>query len=54
MLLKKQAFHLGKPWINSAAEFAAIGLVYDQLCADDRACLFMLAAYCQAEVLVGT
>ena len=38
-------FHLRKAWINSAAEFAAIRFVYDQLCgADDFACSVMLLA----------
>ena len=44
LLLKKQTFHLGKSRSNSATEFAAIRLLYDQLRGDDRACSIMLLA----------
>ena len=42
--IEKQTFHLGKPHSINAAEFAAIRLVYDQLCADNHVCLVMLLA----------
>ena len=44
LLLKKQTFHLGKLHNNSAVEFAAIRLLYDQLHGDDRTCSIMLLA----------
>ena len=43
-LLLKKTFHLGKSRCNSATEFAAIRLLYDQLRGDDRACSIMLLA----------
>jgi hypothetical protein len=43
-LLKKLMFHLGSLRRNSAAEFAAIRQLYDQLRGDDRACSILLLA----------